>query len=461
MGRKGGLLGRILTGFFLIALIGSIAILFGCIQISSRVKEADKLVKTYDTDSSAGGDSAKQIEDMLNFIKEEHDSLHQLLRISQLSLIFFIVTTVVASILIGRRITKPITTLKKKLVEAEQSNDLTSQFTIKSNKDTEEMTNALNRFIRKIRSSLFEVSDRSHSMASSMNVINGNIEDLNDYIREILEKTEDISAGMQETAASTQEVNATIEEINSAVQLIADKSKKGADTAGDIKHRANVLKTNFSESQKRADTIFVNVKENLERALEESKEVEQINNLANLILDITRQTNLLSLNASIEAARAGEAGRGFAIVADEIGKLAENSATTANQIQRVSEIVMKSVNNLSENANDILHFVSTNVQEDYHNMLKATSDYSKDAISIEEMVTELSATTQQLLASIESVTTVISQVAISTNDGAEGTTVINTKATEIAEKAKGVMEETESATENANMLVEAMAKFVI
>lgn len=459
MGRKGGLLGRILTGFFLIALIGSIAIIYQCGQLSSRIKVADKLVETYDTVLSAGGDS--QIGDTLNFIKEEHDSLHHILRISISNLIFFVVTTIVASILIGRRITKPITTLKKKLVEAEKSNDLTSQFTIKSNKDTEEMTNALNRFIRKIRSSLFEVSDRSHSMASSMNVINGNIEDLNDYLREILEKTEDISAGMQETAASTQEVNATIEEINSAVQLIADKSKKGADTAVDIKHRANVLKTNFSESQKRADTIFVNVKENLERALEESKEVEQINNLANLILDITRQTNLLSLNASIEAARAGEAGRGFAIVADEIGKLAENSATTANQIQRVSEIVMKSVNNLSENANDILHFVSTNVQEDYHNMLKATSDYSKDAISIEEMVTELSATTQQLLASIESVTTVISQVAISTNDGAEGTTVINTKATEIAEKAKGVMEETESATENANMLVEAMAKFVI
>ncbi len=459
MKRKGGLLGRILIGYFVIILFGGGPVIYGCIQISNRANETQSFVEAY-TETSKGEDNSKQ-DELIEFIIEDKEDMNAIVRVLQFNLIFFISAAVIAGIILGKRISTPISSLKKKLVEAEDNNDLTYQFSIKSHDEMEEMASALNRFIRKIRSSLFEVSDRSNSMASSMNVIHDNVEDLNDCIKEILEKTEDISAGMQETAASTQEVNATIEEINSAVQIIADKSKQGADTAGDIKNRANVLKANFSESQKRADTVFVNVKTNLERALEESKEVEQINNLANLILEITRQTNLLSLNASIEAARAGEAGKGFAIVADEIGKLAENSAATANQIQRVSEIVMKSVNNLSENANDILHFVSVNVQDDYHNMLKATSDYSKDASSIEEMVTELSSTTQQLLASIESVTTVISQVAISTNDGAEGTTIINNRAAEIAQKAKGVMGETESATENANMLVEAMAKFVI
>lgn len=460
MKKKGGLLVRILIGYYVIALFGGAAIFLGCSQISRRANESEKFIATY-AEQSIEVDGNKQVDELYDYLIEDRESLVQTVKMMQISLVFFIILIVVISIILARRITKPIATLNKKLVDAEKSNDLTSQFSIKSHDEMEEMANALNRFIRRIRSSLFEVSDRSHSMSSSMHVINENMEDLNDYLKEILEKTEDISAGMQETAASTQEVNATIEEINSAVQNIADKSKQGAYTAGEIKHRANVLKTDFSESQKRADTIFTNVKENLERALEESKEVEQINSLANLILEITRQTNLLSLNASIEAARAGEAGRGFAIVADEIGKLAENSAATANQIQRVSEIVMKSVNNLSENANDILQFVSTDVQNDYRNMLRATSDYSKDAVSIEEMVTELSSTTQQLLASIESVTTIISQVAVSTNDGAEGTTVINNKAAEIAQKAKGAMEETESATENANMLVEAMTKFII
>ena len=84
-------------------------------------------------------------------------------------------------------------------------------------------------------------------------------------------------------------------------------------------------------------------------------------------MDITEQTNLLSLNASIEAARAGEAGKGFAVVADEIRNLAEQSKNTVENIQRITEEVTSAVGELSGDAQRLLDVVSVNVTENFKN----------------------------------------------------------------------------------------------
>ena len=81
-------------------------------------------------------------------------------------------------------------------------------------------------------------------------------------------------------------------------------------------------------------------------SIEESRQIGNIDNLTNDILDIASQTNLLALNASIEAARAGEVGKGFAVVAEEIRQLAENSKNTASDIQNISVGVVRAVNQL-------------------------------------------------------------------------------------------------------------------
>lgn len=376
-------------------------------------------------------------------------------------LVTFIIITVIFSILISVLITKPIKFLKKGLLEAEKQNDLTAQFDIKSGDETGEMAHALNSFINKIRISFMDVFEQSHEVENTVFGVDSNIRNLNAYIEEISATTEELSAGMEETAASTEEVSATTLEISTAVQNIAIKAKEGSDTASEINSRASDLEADFLLSQQKADAIFIEVKAKLENALEESKEVEQINVLANAILEITSQTNLLSLNASIEAARAGEAGRGFAIVANEIGKLAVDSARTANQIQTISELVRKSVNNLAENADNILKFVSVNVRDDYSKMLLATKDYSKDAASVEAMVADFSATTEELLASIENISTVVSEVAIATNEGAQGTTNITNRAVESVRESNKAMEETGHAKDNVIKLIESVSKFRI
>jgi methyl-accepting chemotaxis protein len=264
---------------------------------------------------------------------------------------------------------------------------------------------------------------------------------------------------MEETAASTEEVNATVSEINSAVQSIAKKAQDGAMTADQISRRAETLKTDLSEKQNQGLTIFEEVKGRLEKSLEDSKEVEKINILANTIFDITSQTNLLSLNASIEAARAGEAGRGFAVVASEIGKLAVDSASAVSQIQAISDSVRKSVGNLADNSNELLKYITDIVYKDYAEMLSATDSYKQDASFVQELVNDLSATTEELSASVENITSAMSEVAQSANDGALGTTNIATKSGEAVSESSKVVSETEHVKTSVDELVNSINQF--
>lgn len=295
----------------------------------------------------------------------------------------------------------------------------------------------------------------------NINFTNENMKVLEQQVDEISSTSEELSAGMEETAASTEEMNATSTEIERTAENIAEKAKKGAKAADEINNRAKDLRNNFLKSQQNAIGIFEDVKVKLGRALEDSKAVEQINALADAILAITAQTNLLALNAAIEAARAGEAGKGFAVVADEIRKLAEDSKKTAEQIQTITNTVVTSVDNLTINSNNLLNFMTNDVNRDYDTMLHATEQYKHDAENIDALVTDFSSTSEQLLAAIHNIITAINEVTEATNEGASGTVNIVEKTLNIADKVQAVKNSGQSTKAGINHLNEAVSKFKI
>ncbi len=178
-------------------------------------------------------------------------------------------------------------------------------------------------------------------------------------------------------------------------------------------------------------------------------------------MGITTQTNLLALNASIEAARAGEAGKGFAVVADEIRHLAEQSKDTVAHIQGVTESVTAAVKNLTTDSNRLLNFVENDVSESFNGFGKLADAYNNDAGYIDGLVTDFSATSEQLLASIEGVVTTINGVATATNEGAQGTTNIAQKTVSVNAKAVEVKNAMAQAEEVAEDLVKEVEKFTI
>jgi len=290
---------------------------------------------------------------------------------------------------------------------------------------------------------------------------NAGFSELNMNVEGVSAATEELAASMEETAASSEEMSATSQEMNKAVLSIAGKSREGAIKAGEISRRASETKENVTKAQMNAVAIFGVTKNQLEKSITDSKVVSQIQVLTESILQITTQTNLLALNAAIEAARAGEAGRGFSVVADEIRKLAEESKTAVSEIQKITEKVMGSVQNLSENATKLLTYVSTDVDRDYHMLMDVADQYKADALFVDALVTDFSSTSAELKISIQEILTTIDQVAIAAGEGAGGTSDIAQRISDISGNASDVLHLVKKSKTSSEKLSGDVAKFKI
>ena len=139
--------------------------------------------------------------------------------------------------------------------------------------------------------------------------------------------------------------------------MIAHKSGEINEFSKEMKANADKMESDARNNMDKTNETIGIILEGLGKAIEDSHSVGQVTSLTNEILNISSQTNLLALNASIEAARAGEAGKGFAVVADEIRGLADSSRETANRIQQINSVVVAAVNNLSDNANELVGYI--------------------------------------------------------------------------------------------------------
>jgi methyl-accepting chemotaxis protein len=282
---------------------------------------------------------------------------------------------------------------------------------------------------------------------------------LNEEIESVSATTEELAAGMEETAAASEEMTATAQDMEKAVHSIAYKSEEGARKANEITQRARETQINVESAQYNAMKVFQETKEALEKAIEHSKVVEQINILSQAIMQITDQTSLLALNASIEAARAGEAGKGFSVVADEISKLSEASKKTVIEIQNITKQVSEAVVNLSFHSNELLSFMSTDVNNDYQTLIEVAKKYNDDAKFVDNMVTDFSATAQELLAAVTEVITGIDAIAIAAHEGAEGTTDIANRNSSVNMHASEILTQVEQSKEIAEQLGVAVSIF--
>ena len=169
-------------------------------------------------------------------------------------------------------------------------------------------------------------------------------------------------------------------------------------------------------------------------------------------MGITNQTNLLSLNASIEAAHAGEMGKGFAVVADEIRKLATESGETVATIQEVTDSVVKAVNQLTKDSKRLLDFVATDVKSSYDSFESLADAYNQDSEFVDGLVSDFSATSEELLASMDGMMNAIEGVANAANEGASGTSDMADRIQNITLHCSEVAETTDKAGAAAQKL---------
>lgn len=377
--------------------------------------------------------------------------------------ILILLIGIIITYLIALNISKPIKTASDYL-EVVATGDFTREVPVKLLKAKDEtgtLAKAINTMQDSIKNIIKEVADESSIVSEMLNNVNSDMEYLNKDIEEISATTEELSAGTEQTASSTEEMSATSTEIEKAVESIAAKAQEGAIIAGNVSKMAEEMKQNAIVSKENAIGVYGNTKTSLQKAIEQSKAVNQINELAEGILEITSQTNLIALNAAIEAARAGEAGKGFAVVAEEIRKLAEDSKNMVTRIQDVTNVILESVNNLSNSSGEILEFIDKKVLRDYDTLVESSEKYSENSINIDKMVMEFSATSEELLASVQNMAKAIDEIASSANDEAEGAANIAQQTEDITNRSNEVINLSKSAKEKSNMLIEIVSKFKI
>lgn len=327
--------------------------------------------------------------------------------------------------------------------------------------DFGELANALTTMRTTMQQLIGEVKSDSGNIDLVVQDINANISSLNSEIEDVSATTQELAASMEETAASADQINMMSQEIEVAAKGIATRAQDGAEEAEEIHRRASETKDAAGENRQKVANMLNEIRGGLETALEEAKVVDQIGVLAESILNITGQTNLLALNASIEAARAGEAGKGFAVVADEIRVLAEQSEDAVSNIQGVTDSVSKAMTNLSADANKLLTFVDTEVAESFDMFEQMADAYNKDAAKVNDLVADFSATSEELLASIDGVLEAIKGISAAANDGAQGTTNIAEKAVNIVNGSSNVLEKAKTAGDSAEGMQKNVEWFTV
>lgn len=200
-------------------------------------------------------------------------------------------------------------------------------------------------------------------------------------------------------------------------------------------------------------------KADIETAMENLQALSKINGMATQILDITSQTNLLSLNASIEAARAGEAGRGFAVVAGEIGSLAESSSKTVNEIQTICAEANQSIQSVRACFEDVVAFMESDVSKQFKEFADMAKEYGQAVGEIQKAITSIEETSSMFGESVESINRQVDVVSAASGDNEAGVEDIIEKNNATTSTADEIIRIANDNQNNANAIRNIVERF--
>ena len=361
--------------------------------------------------------------------QEERKSLESTYRASVVTCTFTIAVSIIALLFVVfavvTMVIKPLLRTQKEIngiiVNIDnKKGDLTQRVTPINNAEVDAVGKGINVFMTKLQAIFKAVVTNSARMERVVDDVRQSVQTSNSSVSDLSALTEELSATMQDISENASVINTNTDNVAKEVELIAEKTDELTGYTKDMKAHAqsmeSVARTNMESTDRKVSEIL----EVLQKAIEDSNSVKQVNSLTNDILNIASQTNLLALNASIEAARAGEAGRVFAVVASEISQLAAASQEAANNIQRINAVVTNSVTNLSDNANGLVSYINDSILPEFERFVESGVEYNDKASFIEGTMTDFKEKTDSLKQSMLEISSSINTISHAINEGVNG-----------------------------------------
>ena len=375
---------------------------------------------------------------------------------------------VVIVIMLGLRLwvigpVKKATKQVDELVEGIRCNkgDITKRIHVGSRDEVGRLAIAINDLVAQMQIIIRAITEGCGQMEEKQADIISNVEKVNATADHTMQNLGIMSEGMQLVTGAIDGVQQDTGVLDHTVENMLEVAQNGRNYAADIKEKAGKMKVTAVESKQEATLVMKEIDTAMTESIANSRQIHKITELTEEILGIAGTTNLLALNASIEAARAGEAGRGFAVVAEEIRKLADSSRESANNIQEISNRVVESVEELSENATRLLEFMNTRVMKDYDALEDTGSNYHEAADHVDEMMNEFGQKIDELLSVLQNVNTANTQMEATVGDSTEKLSVVEKNNQGLQQEMKDISYAVEELAASAGQLKESIRCFTV
>lgn len=384
-----------------------------------------------------------------------------LLKMVLMAVILMLFAIIIVNVIISVMIVS-IRKVNQKIYDlANTDGDLTAELEIHSGDEMELIADNVNALLRYIRQVILNITSGSKQLRTSSEVMLNKVLVSNDNISTISSTMQQIAAGCEETSASIESIRGVIEDTNEIVGDANKSIQKTCETSYRIIDEARTTHQAAEASRRNALQRAKEMEISMQEKIRCSKDVEKINELTQNILNISSQTNLLSLNASIEAARAGEAGRGFSVVAGEISTLASNSAQAANEIRQVSEEIIGVVAALSEEAGNMLKLLEEATNDGYGRLLETSENYEKNMEYLTNQFAEMAEFCQNLNSKFNFITESIEAIDKASEESTLGINNVASSTTDIASEIAVITDEAGDVGQVSEKLTTEVKKFKV
>jgi methyl-accepting chemotaxis protein len=341
-----------------------------------------------------------------------------------------IILAVVLGLIIANSITKPVNKVVEMIKDVAQGEgDLTKRLEVSSKDEIGELATWFNTFIEKLHDIISQVAANTEQLASAANEISSSAEQLSAGAKEQTNQSSQVSAAIEEMTATIVESSKNTGEAAEKAKGAAARSQEGSRLAEDTSRGMDEIVSSTSITAKNVEGL--------------AEKATAIGEIIKVIDDIADQTNLLALNAAIEAARAGEQGRGFAVVADEVRKLAERTTKATKEVAETIKGIQADVSGANSQMSDAQKFVLSG-KELVEKTNASLTEIFNSVETVQEMMRQLataseeqSAAAEQISKSIENVNRITKESAAGTEQAATASEQLNRQAEELRKLVGG------------------------